>query len=82
MELTTGQRRGQEIIDINRLIKELDQPCLYKIFVDTIDEKNQVFIDGEILIIHIARSEYDAAADRHQLVKHRVKQVLRQFPQA
>lgn len=79
MELTTGQRSDQSIIDIDHLKQDLATTSPYKIFVDTIDENNNVFVDGEILVVHIARSEYNAAADQHGLVKQRVEQALRQF---
>ena len=79
LELTTGQIRGQAIIDIDHLKQDLATTSPYKIFVDTIDENNNVFVDGEILVVHIARSEYNAAADQHGLVKQRVEQALRQF---
>lgn len=79
MELTTGQRSDQSIIDIDHLKQDLATTSPYKIFVDTIDENNNVFVDGEILVVHIARSEYNAAADQHELVKQRVEQALHQF---
>lgn len=77
--LTTGQRSDQSIIDIDHLKQDLATTSPYKIFVDTIDENNNVFVDGEILVVHIARSEYNAAADQHELVKQRVEQALHQF---
>ena len=79
MELTTGQIEGQEIIDIESLKKELAIPTSYKVFVDTIDEDDQFFVDGEILVVHIARSEYDASTDKYALVKERVEEALQSF---
>ena len=79
MELTTGQRADQTEIDIDRLIQEIAMDTTYKIFVDTIDENNDVFVDGEILVVHIARSEYNASPDKPQLVRRRVEEALQTF---
>lgn len=79
MELTTGQIEGQETIDIELLKRELAIPTNHKVFVDTIDENNQVFVDGEVLVVHVARSEYDASPDKYALVKERVEKALQNF---
>lgn len=79
MELTTGQIRGQQIIDIEKLKQELSISTTFKIFVDTIDENNDVFVDGEILVVHIACSEYNANPDKPQLVRRRVEEALQTF---
>lgn len=81
MELTTGQRQEQVDIDIDALQKEItvNIPNL-RIFVDTIDEKDEVrkVVDDQYLylIVHIARSRYDASEEKFALVKKRVLEAV------
>lgn len=79
MELTTGQVEGQEVIDIDLLKAEISIPTTFKVFIDTVDESDEVFIDGEILVVHIARSAYNQATDKYALVKERVEAALMSY---
>ena len=84
MELTTGQHHEQVNIDIEALRKEIDIaiPNL-RIFVDTIDEKNEVrrVMDEEYLylIVHIPRTLYDASNQKYELVKRRILEAVELF---